>query len=254
MEDWLDLCLDAEEMRATDSWAIKDQGVPSLELMETAGRAVAEAAAQAATSPGAAIVCGKGNNGGDGLVAARALRETGFQVDALLLAPPDELSDDARANVDRFDGARQVDPAELGTALRGAGVVVDAVFGTGFAGTPRGPAVSAIEAMNEVEAPVVATDIASGVNASTGEVEGAAVSADVTVTFHAPKLGHWVAPGKDHTGVLEGRADRHPGRRAGRAEGGPDRSPRPRARAAAARPVRRSSAPGRCLSSAGPAG
>jgi NAD(P)H-hydrate epimerase len=93
MEDWLDPCLDAEEMRATDGWAIKDQGVPSLELMETAGRAVAEAAAEAATASRAAIVCGKGNNGGDGLVAARALRETGFEVDALLLAPPDELSE-----------------------------------------------------------------------------------------------------------------------------------------------------------------
>jgi hydroxyethylthiazole kinase-like uncharacterized protein yjeF len=202
MEDWLDPCLDADEMRATDAWAIKDQGEPSLELMETAGRAVAEAAAQAATSNRAAIVCGKGNNGGDGLVAARALRETGFEVDALLLGPPDELSDDARANVDRVDGARQVDPGELAEAMRGAGVVIDAVFGTGFAGLPRGPAVSAIEAMNEVEAPVVATDIASGVNASTGEVEGAAVAADVTVTFHAPKLGHWIAPGKEHTGDL----------------------------------------------------
>ncbi len=202
MEDWLNPCLDAEEMRATDGWAIKDQGVPSLELMETAGRAVAEAAAQAATSSSAAIVCGKGNNGGDGLVAARALRETGFEVDALLLAPPDELSDDSRANADRFDGARQVDPGELAVAMRDAGVVIDAVFGTGFAGTPRGPAVAAIEAMNEVDAPVVATDIASGVNASTGEVEGAAVAADITVTFHAPKLGHWIAPGKDHTGEL----------------------------------------------------
>src|SRR6059058_3304765 len=88
MEDWLDPCLDAEEMRATDAWAIKERGVPSLELMETAGRAVAEAAAQVATSGSAAIVCGKGNNGGDGLVAARALRQTGFEVDALLLAPP----------------------------------------------------------------------------------------------------------------------------------------------------------------------
>ena len=86
MEDWLDPCLDAEEMRATDRWAIKERGVPSLELMETAGGAVAEAAAQAASSSKAAIVCGKGNNGGDGLVAARALRETGFEVDALLLA------------------------------------------------------------------------------------------------------------------------------------------------------------------------
>ena len=202
MEDWLDPCLDAEEMRATDTWAIKDQGVPSLELMEAAGRSVAEAAAQAATSSSAAIVCGKGNNGGDGLVAARALRETGFDVDVLLLAPPDELSDDAKANVDRIDGARQVEPGELSEAMRGTGVVIDAVFGTGFAGAPRGPAVSAIEAMNEVDAPVVATDIASGVNASTGEVEGAAVVADVTMTFHAPKLGHWIAPGKEHTGEL----------------------------------------------------
>jgi hydroxyethylthiazole kinase-like uncharacterized protein yjeF len=202
MEDWLDPCLDAEEMRAVDAWAIKDQGVPSLDLMETAGRAVAEAAAQVATSNRAAIVCGKGNNGGDGLVAARGLRETGFEVDALLLAQPDELSGDARVNADRFDGARQVDPGELAGAMSGAGVVVDAVFGTGFAGMPRGPAVEAIEAMNALDAPVVATDIASGVNASTGEVEGAAVAADLTVTFHAPKLGHWIAPGKEHTGEL----------------------------------------------------
>jgi ADP-dependent NAD(P)H-hydrate dehydratase / NAD(P)H-hydrate epimerase len=100
MEDWLDPCLDADEMRATDAWAINDRGVPSLDLMEIAGRAVAEAAAQVATSSRAAIVCGKGNNGGDGLVAARALRETGFQVDALLLGPPDELSDDAGTNFD----------------------------------------------------------------------------------------------------------------------------------------------------------
>jgi ADP-dependent NAD(P)H-hydrate dehydratase / NAD(P)H-hydrate epimerase len=202
MEDWLDPCLDAEEMRATDAWAIKDRGVPSLELMETAGRAVAEAAAEAATSSRAAIVCGKGNNGGDGLVAARALRETGFEVEALVLGPLDELSDDATANADRFEGARQVDPGELADALRGAGVVIDAIFGTGFAGTPRGPAVAAIEALNEAAVPVVATDIASGVNASTGEVEGAAVGADVTVTFHAPKLGHWISPGKEHTGEL----------------------------------------------------
>jgi hydroxyethylthiazole kinase-like uncharacterized protein yjeF len=202
MEDWLEPCLDAEEMRATDRWAIGERGVPSLELMEAAGRAVAEAAAEVARSSRAAVVCGKGNNGGDGLVAARALRETGFEVEALLLAPGEELSDDARANLDRLGGARAVDPAGLAAGIEGAGVVIDAVFGTGFAGTPRDPAASAIEAMNEAEAPVVATDIASGVNASTGEVEGKAVAADVTVTFHAPKLGHWVAPGKEHTGEL----------------------------------------------------
>jgi len=202
MEDWLEPCLDAKEMRATDSWAIRERGVPSLELMETAGRAVAEAAAAVAESGRASVVCGKGNNGGDGLVAARALREMGFEVDALLLGAPDQLSDDARANLARLDGARAVDSAGLAGALGGAGVVIDAVFGTGFAGAPRDPAAAAITAMNDVDAPVVATDISSGVNASTGEVEGSAVAADVTVTFHAPKLGHWIAPGKDHTGEL----------------------------------------------------
>ena len=202
MEDWLEPCLDAEEMRATDRWAIEQQGVPSLQLMETAGRAVAEAAAEVAASNRAAIVCGKGNNGGDGLVAARVLREMGFEVDALLLTPGEQLSADAKANLDRFDGARQVDPGDLGPAITGTGVVVDAVFGTGFAGTPRDPAASAIDAMNEADVPVVATDVASGVNASTGEIEGKAVAADLTVTFHAPKVGHWIAPGKEHTGDL----------------------------------------------------
>jgi len=202
MEEWLDPCLDAEEMRATDRWAIQEQGVPSLDLMETAGRAVAEAAAEIAASTRAAVICGKGNNGGDGLVAARVLRELGFEVEALLLAPGDQLSDDAKANLKRFDGARPVDTNEIGPAIDGAGVVVDAIFGTGFAGTPRDPAASAIEAMNDARAPVVATDVASGVNAASGAVEGHAVAADLTVTFHAPKLGHWVAPGKEHTGEL----------------------------------------------------
>ena len=203
MEPWLEPCLDADQMRATDAWAINDRGVASLQLMETAGRAVAEAAAQAAGSGRAAVVCGKGNNGGDGLVAARVLREMGFEVDALLLGPGEQLSEDARANLARLDGARHVGMGELSEALKGAGVVIDAIFGTGFAGAPRDPAGTAIDAMNEADAPVVATDIASGVNASSGEVEGRAVRADLTVTFHAPKLGHWVAPGKEHTGELQ---------------------------------------------------
>src|SRR5262245_15955742 len=202
MEEWLDPCLDAEQMRATDRWAIQDRGVPSLQLMESAGRAVAEAAAEVSGSGKAAVVCGKGNNGGDGLVAARVLREMGFEVDALLLAPGEQLSEDARANLGRFEGARHVDAAELPAALDGAGVVVDAIFGTGFAGIPRDPAGSAIDAINDADAPVIATDIVSGVNASTGEVEGKAVGADLTETFHVPKLGHWIAPGKEHTGQL----------------------------------------------------
>ena len=202
MKDWLEPCLDAEEMRAADRWAIEDQGIPSLELMETAGAAVAEAAADLAAPGPAVVVCGKGNNGGDGLVAARKLSETGFDVNTLLLAAPDELSPDAKANLARVEGARQAKPADLAEQLAGAGVVVDAIFGTGFAGAPRDPTSSAIAEINAAGAPTVAADIASGVNASTGQVEGEAVEADVTVTFHAPKLGHYVAPGKWCTGEL----------------------------------------------------
>jgi ADP-dependent NAD(P)H-hydrate dehydratase / NAD(P)H-hydrate epimerase len=201
LEPWLDGVFDAERMRETDRWAIEDQGVPSLELMEAAGGATARAAGELARSERAVVVCGKGNNAGDGLVAARRLLDTGYDVEALLLWPPDELSGDAEANFRRFTGSsRRAAPDQLGDALAGAGVVVDAIFGTGFSGAPRAPADAAIEAMNAGDAPVVSADIASGVDASSGEVEGAAVRADVSVSFHAAKLGHWIAPGKWHAG------------------------------------------------------
>jgi ADP-dependent NAD(P)H-hydrate dehydratase / NAD(P)H-hydrate epimerase len=203
MEAWLEPVYDATGMRAADAWAIEQQRVPSLELMEMAGAAVADVARSAARPGPARVVCGKGNNGGDGLVAARHLADTGYEVEALLVWPADQLSADATANLGRFDGAAlQVGPGEVAAALEGAGVVVDAIFGTGFSGAPRAPADAAIEAINRCGAPVVAADIASGVDASTGEVEGAAVDADVTVTFHRAKLGHWIAPGKAHTGEL----------------------------------------------------
>ena len=148
-------------------------------------------------------MCGKGNNGGDGLVAARLLAETGFEVETLLLWPAGELSGDAAENHSRLSGpAREVGPDQIAAALAGSGCVVDAIFGTGFDGAPRPPAEEAIEAMNDCGAPVVAADIASGVDGSTGEVEGVAARAAVTVTFHAAKLGHRIAPGKRSTGEL----------------------------------------------------
>jgi hydroxyethylthiazole kinase-like uncharacterized protein yjeF len=215
MDAWLEPLYDAEGMRAVDSWAIEDQGVPSLELMEAAGAAVARAVAALSPQGPVRVVCGKGNNGGDGLVAARRLAGTGFEVDALLLSPADELSGDAAANLERFPAARQVDPRAIDDALDGSGALVDAIFGTGFTGAPRSPIDAAIEALNRCGAPVVACDIASGVNAANGEVEGAAVEADVTVSFHAAKVGHMVAPGKSHTGELQvasiGIPEGHPG-------------------------------------------
>jgi NAD(P)H-hydrate epimerase len=203
VESWLTPVLDADEMRAVDAWAIKGREVPSLDLMEAAGRAVARTAAELADAGRIVIVCGKGNNGGDGLVAARHLAETGFEVDALLLWPADELSEDATTNLKRFPAARVVAEGGVAEALNGAAVAIDAIFGTGFAGEPRDPAATAIEAMNSSGAAVLAVDIASGVNASNGEIEGAAVRAAATVTLHAPKVGHWIAPGKTHTGVLD---------------------------------------------------
>jgi ADP-dependent NAD(P)H-hydrate dehydratase / NAD(P)H-hydrate epimerase len=203
MESWLLPVYDAAGMRAADSWAIEEQGVPSLELMEAAGGAVAEAAREVARWGSVRVVCGKGNNGGDGLVAARRLAEIGYEVEALLLWPAGDLSPDAAANLERFGGAvREVGPGEAAAALADSGAVVDAIFGTGFEGAPRDPADAAIQAINSCGAPVIAADIPSGVDASSGEAEGAAVDADVTVSFHAAKLGHWIAPGKSHTGEL----------------------------------------------------
>jgi ADP-dependent NAD(P)H-hydrate dehydratase / NAD(P)H-hydrate epimerase len=203
MQSWLEPLYDAAGMRSADSWAIEERGVPSLELMEAAGTALADAALEVARPGPARIVCGKGNNGGDGLVAARRLAEAGVEVETLLLWPAADLSGDAETNLGRLPhDAREIGSAELPAALDGSGVVVDAIFGTGFNGAPRAPADEAIEAISACEAPVLAADIASGVDASTGGVDGVAVEADVTVSFHAAKLGHWIAPGKWHSGEL----------------------------------------------------
>ncbi len=200
MESWLKPLYDAEGMQGVDRWAIEARGVPSLELMEAAGRAVAEAVAELAPEGPVRVVCGKGNNGGDGFVAARLLREMGFEVEALLLWPGEELRGDAAVSFERFGG--NLVEGDAVERLNGSGVLVDAIFGTGFEGAPREPAVGAIDAINRCGAPVVACDVASGVDASTGEVAGEAVEADVTVSFHAAKLGQRIAPGKSHTGEL----------------------------------------------------
>jgi NAD(P)H-hydrate epimerase len=155
----------ADEMRAAE------QGHDVEAMMERAGRAVADAILR--RYPDArrvAAVCGKGANGGDGRIALRILGEAGR-----------ETSDDPD----------------------GADVVVDALFGTGFHGAPREDAARQIERINAVEAPVVAVDLPSGVDASTGEVAGAVVDADVTVTMHGPKVGLAVAPGRFHAGEIE---------------------------------------------------
>jgi NAD(P)H-hydrate epimerase len=183
MEPWLEPLYDAEGIRAIDTWAIEAQGVPSAQLMEAAASALAEAVAALSPQGPVRVLCGKGNNGGDGQIAARRLAGLGFEVETALLWS-------------------EGPPADLDAWLAGSGLVVDAIFGTGFSGAPREPAAAAIAAINRCRAPVVACDIASGVDASSGEVAGDAVDADLTVSFHAAKIGQRVAPGKWHTGEL----------------------------------------------------
>jgi ADP-dependent NAD(P)H-hydrate dehydratase / NAD(P)H-hydrate epimerase len=180
LPDWMQPVYEAAEMRAVDAWAIEEQGVPEADLMERAGVGLARVTAAVAGDGPVRIVAGKGNNGGDGRVAARLLVQDGYVVELLDGTEPFER--------DRLDGS---------------GAVVDALLGTGFEGAPREPVASAIWAINQQDAPVVACDVPSGVNASTGEVEAEAVRAVVTATFHASKLGLHVNPGKEHAGRVE---------------------------------------------------
>ena len=201
LPDWLEPLYEAAEMRAADEWAIEEQSVPGLDLMERAGTGLARVTAEAARPGPIRVVCGKGNNGGDGLVVARLLRAEGRDVDVLAVGDLSETKGDARANLERLPGAppRPFDPS----ALEDSGAIVDAMLGTGFEGEPREPIAGAIAALNEADAPVVACDVPSGVNASTGQVEADAVLADVTATFHGPKVGLYVDPGKEHAGEVE---------------------------------------------------
>jgi ADP-dependent NAD(P)H-hydrate dehydratase / NAD(P)H-hydrate epimerase len=203
LPDWLTPLPDAERMRAIDRWAIGVRGVPSLDLMERAGAGVARAVERLGPDGPAVVVCGTGNNGGDGLVVARLLRDAGREVTVVCAGSPAKLTDDARANLERLPGDAPVDLDQATDALARAAVVVDALLGTGFAGEPRGAVGEAISAIEVCSATVVSVDVPSGVDASTGVVVGPAVHATVTVTFHAAKPGLWIHPGKAHAGEVE---------------------------------------------------
>ena len=151
------------------------------------------------------VVCGKGNNGGDGLVAARYLDRAGVRTTALLL--DEELSGPASSNLARLETTsvrrRAWSRDALERELERADVAIDAIFGTGFHGIAAGTYAEAIEALAGSSVPLVAIDIPSGVNGETGAVEGPVVRADLTVTFGAPKPGLVLLPGATHAGVVE---------------------------------------------------
>ena len=200
LPDWLDGIYDPEEMRAADRFAMERRGILELELAEKAGAGLAAAAAEIAGGGPIRLVVGPGNNGGDGLISARLLREAGHEVDVLAPLALDGLAGVPRTNLDRLPGPPPgpFDPA----ALAGSGAIVDALLGTGFEGVVREPLAGVIAAINAAGAPVVAADVPSGVNAATGEVEGPAIRASVTTTNHAPKIGLYVTPGARHAGEV----------------------------------------------------
>jgi hydroxyethylthiazole kinase-like uncharacterized protein yjeF len=189
----------AERMRAVDTAAIEGLGIPGGHLMERAGAAVAREVRRRYAPERVVVYAGKGNNGGDGFVVARELFGAGVEVRVYAVSGLEGYKGDARLNLDVAErlGLEIVDGVE---APDGADVIVDAIFGTGFSGVAEGAPAEAIGLINASIADVVALDIASGVDASTGEVAGPAVLADVTVALHAPKVGHFVTPGADHAG------------------------------------------------------
>jgi NAD(P)H-hydrate epimerase len=185
--------LTSEEMGQADRLAMEGE-VPGLELMENAGRAVAdEVATRFPDASEVAVLCGPGNNGGDGFVAARHLLDRGYRVRLGFKGEPNRLPPDAASMAKAWTGAVEPLSAEL---LSRAEIVVDALFGAGLARPIEGDFAALIETVNAGGLPVVAVDVPSGVDGTTGAVKGIAVRALATVTFFRLKPGHLLLPGR----------------------------------------------------------
>jgi len=194
------LLLSVDEMYRADA-AAAESGVPSLDLMEAAGTGVFREIQLRWPEPRpVAVLCGPGNNGGDGFVVARLLREAGWPVHLALLGVPEKLKGDAAVNAKRWTG--EIASLNGPAVLDGCELVVDALFGAGLARPLEGAVRKVIEAINERNLPCIAVDTPSGVHGNTGEILGATPKAEVTVTFFRPKPGHFLQPGRGHVGDL----------------------------------------------------
>jgi len=205
--------LTAEQVRALDRRSIEEFHISGMLLMESAAlRVVAsiEAKFPSAGDSNIVVVCGKGNNGGDGLAVARHLSARGYRVLVNLVCKWETLTGDAAANYNLLKAfpvpVLAIDDdniAGLRDQLTHATLVVDALFGTGFKGPVRGAAEAVIAAINAAGLPVMSIDIPSGLDADTGAVDGTCVRADWTVTFAAPKVGLLLFPGAQQAGTIE---------------------------------------------------
>ena len=190
--------LTTAEMADADRLAIAG-GMSGIGLMENAGRAVADATAGMQRRR-VIVVAGPGNNGGDGFVAARHLSERGYSVRLCFVGEPTRLKGDAALAAERWSGAvERASPA----ALTDCDIIIDALFGAGLDRNVEGLPRAMIDAMNAGGAPIVAVDLPSGVNGTSGAVMGAAVNAARTVTFFRRKTGHLLLPGRLHCGTVQ---------------------------------------------------
>lgn len=190
--------LTVRQMAAADKAAIK-AGTPGLSLMEVAGRVVADRAARLAGRRQIVVLCGPGNNGGDGYVAARYLKNRGHRVRIACLGDPQKLTGDALANFRRWDGT--VEPLAP-MVLEENCILVDALFGAGLTREIEGVCSHVINAAAALELPSIAVDLPSGISGDTGAVLGCAIPAVETVTFFRKKPGHLLYPGREYCGEV----------------------------------------------------
>lgn len=206
---------DSGTIREIDRRSERDFSIKTLQLMENAGRGAAEVIKRELSGVSApkkvSIIAGKGNNGGDGFVAARHLRNSGISASVYLLARPEDVKGDAGANLSAwrkmngevFTILSVDDLRKYEAALRHSHVIADAIFGTGLSAAVAGVHAEVINLINSLKKKTVAIDIPSGVDADTGRVPGAAVRADITATMALPKIGLYVYPGRDYSGRVE---------------------------------------------------
>jgi hydroxyethylthiazole kinase-like uncharacterized protein yjeF len=188
--------LTPSDMARADALAV-EAGVPSLDLMETAGRVVAQEIKRRWEKRPTLVLCGPGNNGGDGFVVARHLGVDGWPVEVARLGNRDRLSGDAAIMAERWQGPiGRAEPARLA----GQQLVVDGLFGAGLSRDLGDEAATLVRHVNDSGIPVVAIDLPSGIDGTTGAVRGAAIDAGLTITFFRLKPGHLLLPGRDHCG------------------------------------------------------
>ncbi len=205
--------VNVKEMRKIDRITIKELGIPGMVLMENAGQSVVSAMEDFFEMDNVSrltVVCGKGNNGGDGFVVSRYLLNQGKYVDLFLVGNVNGIKGNAKKNLDILKGiglkpktiTSVKDIEKLNRSIRDSEVIVDAIFGTGFKGKISGIGSKVVTELNESGLSIVSVDTPSGIDSNSGQVSGVAVKADMTVTMGLPKIGQFLYPAKNYVGEL----------------------------------------------------